>query len=187
MQVSETKLPGILLIEPKVYPDSRGYFFEMFNQANYDKHGINKHFVQDNISRSSKNVLRGLHYQLEKPQAKLVSVLQGSVYDVVVDIRKNSPTFGQWFGVELNDKNHLQLFIPEGFAHGFYVLSQEVYFFYKCSDYYHPPSEQGIRWDDPDLGINWGAVDPIVSEKDKNYKSLKQVPDELLLTYNTSK
>jgi dTDP-4-dehydrorhamnose 3,5-epimerase len=180
VQVYKTKLPGLLIIEPKVYKDSRGFFFETFYESKYKAGGINKPFVQDNISRSTRNVLRGLHYQLERPQAKLVSVFRGAVFDVAVDIRKGSPTFGQWEGLELSDKNNLQLFIPEGFAHGFCVLSDEADFFYKCTDYYHPESEHGILWNDPDLAISWKIADPILSEKDKKYKRLKDVLPEVL-------
>lgn len=183
MQVHKTKLPGLLIIEPKVFGDNRGFFFETFYEKKYQEHGINKPFVQDNISRSTKNVVRGLHYQLEKPQAKLVSVFRGAVLDVAVDIRKGSPTFGQWQGVELNDQNHLQLYIPEGFAHGFSVLSDEVDFFYKCTDYYHPQSEHGILWNDPNLAIDWKVAEPVLSEKDKKYRLLNQVAAELLLDY----
>ncbi|HVV68957.1 MAG TPA: dTDP-4-dehydrorhamnose 3,5-epimerase [Gammaproteobacteria bacterium] len=174
------KLPGLLLIEPQVFKDPRGFFLETHNLRNYLAKGISTSFVQDNISRSVKGVLRGLHYQLEHPQAKLVSVIRGAVLDVVVDIRRGSPTFGQWQGVELSDENHLQLFIPEGFAHGFSVLSEEVDFLYKCSDYYHPESEFGIRWDDPNINISWQNSEPILSQKDKAYPLLSEVVPEHL-------
>lgn len=180
MQVHKTKLSGLLIIEPKVYQDNRGFFFETYSAEKYKERGITTTFVQDNISRSTKHVLRGLHYQLEKPQAKLVSVLRGAVLDVAVDIRKGSPTFGQWESIELSDVNHLQFYIPIGFAHGFAVLSEEVDFFYKCSDYYHPPSEQGILWSDPDLAIDWKTTTPILSEKDKKYKCLQEIKEECL-------
>src|SRR5579872_6667946 len=134
MQIKEVLLPGVLLIEPKIFTDDRGFFYESFNQARYEEYGIQKIFVQDNISRSHKNVVRGLHYQLTQPQAKLVSVISGEVFDVVADINPHSPTFGKWFGQILNDKNHLQIYIPEGYAHGFCVLSETADFMYKCTD-----------------------------------------------------
>lgn len=183
MKVIETALPGVLIIEPKVFSDQRGYFFESSHETRFKEVGINKAFVQDNISRSSKDVLRGLHYQLEKPQAKLVSVIRGAVFDVAVDIRHGSPTFGQWVGVELSDSNHRQLYVPEGFAHGFAVLSDVVDFHYKCSDYYHPQAEYGVHWGDPNIGIAWNISAPILSEKDKVYPFLEQIPIELLPKY----
>lgn len=173
MKITPTKLPGLLVIEPQVFHDSRGFFYESFYASRYEELGLTKPFVQDNLSRSKKSTLRGLHYQLQRPQAKLVSVIRGRVFDVAVDVRQGSPTFGQWFGIELSDANHLQLFIPEGFAHGFAVLSDEVDFFYKCSDYYHPASEQGVLWNDPDIGINWDIEQPILSKKDEVYPVLK--------------
>lgn len=180
MKLYETSLPGVIIIEPKVYGDTRGFFFETFQYEKYKQHGITKPFVQDNISRSVKGVLRGLHYQMEQPQGKLVSVFRGAVFDVAVDIRLGSPTFGHWVGVELNDENHRQLYIPEGFAHGFAVLSDEVDFFYKCTDYYQPASERGVRWNDPNIGIQWPVKDPILSDKDSHYPCLNQVlPDQL--------
>jgi dTDP-4-dehydrorhamnose 3,5-epimerase len=174
MQVKEVSLPGVLLIEPKIFSDSRGFFYESFNQQRYEKYGITKSFVQDNISRSSKNTIRGLHSQLIQPQAKLVSVISGKVFDVAVDIRPNSTTYGQWFGQILSDENHLQLYIPEGFAHGFCVLSDTADFLYKCTDYYYPEGEQGIRFDDPDLNINWPIEihQAIVSPKDLQHPFL---------------
>lgn len=183
MQVHKTKLPGVLIIEPKIYKDSRGFFFETFSEPKYKEHGMTKPFVQDNVSRSCQNVLRGLHYQLEKPQAKLVSVFRGAVLDVAVDVRKGSPTFGQWVGVELSDQNHLQLYIPEGFAHGFSVLTPEADFYYKCNDYYHPQAEFGVIWNDPEIGIDWKVAKPLLSEKDSQYKLLKDVAAESLPTY----
>lgn len=183
MHVYETTLPGVLIIEPKVYGDSRGFFFETFQSEKYQQAGLTKPFVQDNISRSSKGVLRGLHYQLEKPQAKLVSVFQGAVLDVAVDVRQGSPHFGKWVAVELNDTNHRQLFIPEGFAHGFVVLSDTADFFYKCSDYYHPASECGVQWNDPKIGIDWNIENPHLSEKDLLYPPLHAVPTHQLPSY----
>ena len=175
MQIKSTLFPDVLLLQPKLFEDSRGFFYESFNQVHYKEAGISKNFVQDNISRSIKNTLRGMHYQIDKPQAKLVSVIMGEVFDVVVDIRKDSPSFGKWFGQILNDKNHYQLYIPEGFAHGFCVLSDTADFMYKCTDYYYPNGERGIRFDDPDVNIKW-PIDikhAILSEKDKLYPRLK--------------
>lgn len=183
MQIHKTQLPGVLIIEPKIFKDSRGFFFETFNGTRYQECGINKNFVQDNISRSTQGVVRGLHYQLEKPQAKLVTVLRGKVFDVAVDVRQGSPTFGQWTGVELSDENHLQFYIPEGFAHGFSVLSPEADFLYKCSDYYHPQGEAGVIWNDPALNIDWKVANPVLSEKDSQYKPLKDISAEFLPAY----
>lgn len=173
MKITQTKLSGLLVIEPQVFHDPRGFFYESFYAARYEELGLTKPFVQDNLSRSKKSTLRGLHYQLERPQAKLVSVIRGRVFDVAVDVRQGSPTFGEWFGIELSDANHLLFYIPEGFAHGFAVLSDEADFFYKCSDYYHPASEQGVLWNDPDIGIAWDVDQPILSKKDEVYPVLK--------------
>lgn len=181
MKIIATPIKDLILIDPKSHQDERGFFFEAFQAERYQlllKKDI--HFVQDNLSRSSKNVLRGLHYQIKQPQDKLVTVIRGSVFDVAVDIRIQSPTFGQWFGVILNDKNHYQLFIPKGFAHGFCVLSEVVDFHYKCSDYYNPEAEQGILWSDLSLAINWPLQVPIISAKDKTYTCLKDIPSSLL-------
>jgi dTDP-4-dehydrorhamnose 3,5-epimerase len=177
MQVKEVSLPGVLLIEPKAFADSRGFFYESFHQKRYEECGIKKTFVQDNISRSAKNTLRGLHYQLIQPQAKLVSVISGKVFDVAVDIRPQSATYGQWFGQVLSDENHLQLYIPEGFAHGFCVLSETADFLYKCTDYYYPQGEKGIRFDDPELNIGWPIEinQAIVSQKDLQHPYFKFV------------
>jgi dTDP-4-dehydrorhamnose 3,5-epimerase len=174
MQIKPTLFPDVLLIQPKIFEDSRGFFYESFNQNNYAEIGIKKNFVQDNISRSVKNTLRGMHYQIDKPQAKLVSVTQGEVFDVVVDIRKNSPTYGKWFGEYLNDQNHYQLYIPEGFAHGFCVISDTADFMYKCTDYYYPQGERGLRFDDPAVNIQWpiDTAKAILAEKDKLYPDL---------------
>lgn len=183
MKIQETSLPGVMIIEPKLYQDTRGFFYESFQHIKYQELGIKKSFVQDNVSRSAKNVLRGLHYQLKHPQAKLVFVSRGAVLDVAVDIRRGSPTFGNWISVELNDENHRQLYIPEGFAHGFLALSDEVDFFYKCTDYYDPTSEFGIRWDDPNIGITWGITDPLLSDKDSVYPLLNQLSPQQLPLY----
>ena len=169
MKVTATAIPDVLIIEPKIFGDSRGFFFESFNQRDFNAAtGTDFTFVQDNHSRSEKGVLRGLHYQLGKPQGKLVRVVRGSVFDVAVDIRHSSPTFGQWMGVELNEHDNRQLWVPPGLAHGFLVLSASAEFLYKTTDYYAPEFERCIAWDDPDLAINWPASDAmILSTKDK--------------------
>jgi dTDP-4-dehydrorhamnose 3,5-epimerase len=177
MIIKESPLPGVLIIEPKVFEDSRGYFFESFNRKNLMDSGIEAQFVQDNQSLSQFGVLRGLHYQLAPyAQSKLVRVLLGSVWDVVVDIRKNSPTFGQYYGIELSAENKLQLFIPQGFAHGFAVTSPSAVFFYKCDSFYNPEAERGIRFDDPELAIPWpiAANEAIISAKDKILPLMKE-------------
>lgn len=171
MKITNTALPDVLLIEPRVFSDPRGYFYESHQIKKYQDAGMHP-FVQDNISYSKKNVLRGLHYQLNNAQDKLVSVLKGKVFDVAVDVRKGSPTFGHWVGYELSDENHWQLYIPKGFAHGFCVLSDEAYFHYKCSDFYNPTSEYGIVWNDPTINIAWPLAQPLVSDKDALNKTL---------------
>ena len=170
MNVIPTEIPEVLLLEPRVFGDERGFFFESFNAREFQKAtGLDVTFVQDNHSRSVRGVLRGLHYQIQQTQGKLVRVTQGSVFDVAVDIRKNSPTFGQWVGVELSAENYRQCWIPPGFAHGFLVLSESADFLYKTTDYYAPEYEHCIRWDDPDLSINWPLqAKPTVSLKDCN-------------------
>jgi len=173
MKVIKTKLEGLIIIEPQVFGDARGFFFESYQEERYQAAGIDCRFVQDNQSLSKHGVLRGLHYQLKHPQDKLVSVLAGKVLDVAVDIRKSSPTFGQWVAIELSAENHRQLFVPKGFAHGFSVLSESAHFYYKCSDYYHPEDELGILWSDPDLGIEWQIENPELAEKDKRHPRLK--------------
>ncbi len=179
MKVFEGEIPGILIIEPKVYGDERGYFFESFNERKWrDATGLDVRFVQDNQSRSAKGVLRGLHYQIGRPQGKLVRVLAGEVFDVAVDIRRDSPYFGKWTGVVLSGENKRQMWIPEGFAHGFYVMSDTVEFFYKCTDYYFPEGERGIAWDDPDIGIKWPLTDEVLlSDKDLRNPRLKDQHD----------
>ena len=169
MKVTKTQLEGVLILEPKVFGDERGFFMESFNQRVFDE-AVGQHveFVQDNHSRSTKGVLRGLHYQLQQPQGKLVRVTRGAVFDVAVDIRKSSPTFGHWVGVELTESNHRQLWIPAGFAHGFVVTSDSADFLYKASDYYAPAHERSILWNDTDIGIEWPDIggEPKVSPKD---------------------
>lgn len=151
-------IEGLCIIEPAVHGDSRGYFMETYNQNDMRENGLDMVFVQDNQSRSSKGVLRGLHFQKQFPQGKLVRVIRGSVFDVAVDLRKSSQTYGKWFGVELTEENKKQFYIPEGFAHGFLVLSDIAEFCYKCTDFYHPGDEGGIAWNDPDIGIDWASV-----------------------------
>ena len=166
--VTPTAIPDVLMLEPKVFGDSRGFFFESFNEQDFAQAtGLNVTFVQDNHSRSAKGVLRGLHYQLQQPQGKLVRVVRGAVFDVAVDIRRSSPTFGQWVGCELSEDNHRQVWIPPGFAHGFVVLSESADFLYKTTDYYAPAHERCIAWNDPDIGIQWPAGHtPVLSAKD---------------------
>jgi dTDP-4-dehydrorhamnose 3,5-epimerase len=183
VNVIETKLPGVLIIEPKVFGDARGYFFETWQLTRYAAIGIRESFVQDNVSYSACGVLRGLHYQNPNPQGKLVSVLQGEVFDVAVDIRVSSPTFGQWVGVNLSGDNHRQLWVPPGFAHGFCVTSETAYFSYKCTDLYTPQAEGGVMWNDPDLGIQWPLADIILSDKDRLYARLKDIPKSRLPRY----
>jgi dTDP-4-dehydrorhamnose 3,5-epimerase len=175
MNIKETKLQGLLVLEPDVFGDQRGYFLEMYNRTRYSDAGISKNFVQDNISFSKKGVLRGLHFQHPQPQGKLVQVISGSVLDVAVDIRSGSATFGNWHGEILSDENHKQLYIPEGFAHGFCVLSETAIFHYKCTDFYNPAAEGGIIWNDPDIGIEWPVGEPVVSGKDAKYPRLKDI------------
>lgn len=167
MKVIETQLAGVLIIEPKVFGDHRGFFLETFQVERYRDAGIGLPFVQDNHSRSQRGVLRGLHFQRTRPQGKLVSVSRGAVYDVAVDINPDSPTCGQYVGVELNDENHRQLWVPPGYAHGFYVLSEVADFQYKCTDYYQPEDEGGLLWNDPDVGIPWPVAEPQLSAKDQ--------------------
>lgn len=176
MKVTPTAIPDVLLIEPKVFGDSRGFFFESFNQKSFNEAtGLNVNFVQDNHSRSAKGVLRGLHYQVEQPQGKLVRVVRGAVFDVAVDLFKGSPTFGQWVGVELSEDNHRQLWVPAGFAHGFIVLSESADFLYKTTDYYAPQHERCIAWNDPEVGIHWPTdVQPLLSAKDQAGKRLSE-------------
>ena len=168
MQVSKTPIDGLLTIEPKIFADPRGMFYEVYSESKYEEHGISC-FVQDNHSISKKGVVRGLHYQVNSVQSKLVRVTRGEIFDVAVDIRKQSPTYGKWWGLSLSETNNFQLYIPIGFAHGFCVLSELAEVLYKCSDYYSPENERGILWNDPDLAIDWPVKDPILSEKDAVY------------------
>jgi dTDP-4-dehydrorhamnose 3,5-epimerase len=175
MTVTRLAIPDVLLIEPKVFGDDRGFFFESYNHARFEEAaGKSLTFVQDNHSRSRKNVLRGLHYQIQQPQGKLVRVVQGAVFDVAVDIRKSSPTFGQWVGEILSEENKRQLWVPEGFAHGFVVLSDSADFLYKTTDYWAPQHERCIVWNDPAIGIQWPAgIEPMLSGKDAQGQSFQ--------------
>ena len=180
MKLIQTSLPGVLIIEPRVFGDERGFFMETWNQARYSEAGLPCSFVQDNLSFSRRGVLRGLHFQNPNPQGKLVYVLQGEVFDVAVDIRRGSPTFGQWTGVTLSAENKRQFWVPAGFAHGFCVTSQTALFAYKCTDLYNPTAEGSIRWDDPNLGIAWPLRDVELSAKDSQAMSLADYPGEHL-------
>ena len=172
----KTSIDGIYIITPKKFGDNRGYFMETYNEHDFKENGLNYNFVQDNQSKSSKGVLRGLHFQINHPQAKLVRVIEGEVYDVAVDLRKDSKTYGKYVGVILSAENNKQLMIPRGFAHGFLVLSDSAIFAYKCDDFYHPEDEGGIAFDDPEVNIEWPFKDNLnLSEKDKNRKTLKEV------------
>lgn len=178
MKISETGIEGLTIIEPRVIKDERGYFFESYHRETLETMGIHQTFIQDNQSRSVEGVIRGLHYQKEPhAQAKLVRVTEGKIFDVAVDIRKGSPTYGKWFGAELSEQNQLQLLIPRGFAHGFSVLSPFATIFYKCDAYYHPPSDSGIRFNDPDLQIDWkvDTASALISEKDRGLPYLKDI------------
>ena len=177
IKVTKCDIEGLYVIEPQVHADARGYFVETYNQKDMHEAGLDMVFVQDNQSKSSKGVLRGLHFQKEYPQGKLVRVLSGRVFDVAVDVRKNSKTYGKWFGVELSDENKKQFYISEGFAHGFLVLSDEAVFAYKVTDFYHPGDEGGIMWNDPDIAVEWPieeGMEILLSDKDKVQPSFKE-------------
>lgn len=174
--VTPCDIEGLYVIEPTVFKDERGYFVETYNQNDMKEAGLDMVFVQDNQSMSTRGVLRGLHFQKQFPQGKLVRVVRGKVFDVAVDLRSDSKTYGKWFGVELSAENMKQFYIPEGFAHGFLVLSDEAEFCYKCTDFYHPGDEGGLAWNDPEIGVEWPleeSVDLIISEKDQKWKGLK--------------
>ncbi|MCD6239346.1 MAG: dTDP-4-dehydrorhamnose 3,5-epimerase [Thermotogae bacterium] len=172
-----TPIEGLYIIEPRVFPDERGFFMESYNKRKFEEIGLTMDFVQDNHSRSRRGVLRGLHFQLLHPQGKLVRVTRGEVFDVAVDIRKGSLTFGKWYGLILSEENKKMFYIPEGFAHGFLVLSDEADFLYKCTDYYYPDEDDGIIWNDPDIGIDWplDGIEPILSGKDRKRPRLKEL------------
>ena len=178
MRITEFELKGLLLLQPEVFRDERGFFMETWNARKYGQLGLPTTFVQDNLSRSSRGTLRGLHYQKPHSQGKLVSLLKGKVWDVSVDLRLDSPTFGKWVGTTLDSDIGSQLYIPPGFAHGFCTLSEEALFFYKCTDFYFPADERGIAWNDPQLNINWPVSDPLLSSKDRGYPNLGEVPPE---------
>lgn len=180
MKVITTSLPGTHILEPQVFGDARGFFYESYNEARYREAGINHQFVQTNVSRSSRGVLRGLHYQWPNPQGKIVSVLEGEVYDVAVDIRRGSPNFGQSIGVMLSAENHRHFWVPEGFAHGFCVLSEYATFIYQCTALYDPGADAGIRWNDAALAIDWPISAPLLSEKDCRTPLLGDVDSERL-------
>jgi len=183
MKIITTSIGGILIIETRTFKDKRGFFMETYHQKKYNTYGINATFVQDNLSYSLKNTLRGLHFQMKHPQAKLIQVISGEIFDVAVDLRPGSDTFGKWTGIHLSDENRRQVFLPEGFAHGFCVLSEFALFYYKCSDFYTPDDESGIIWSDPDIGIEWPVINPIISEKDNQYHKLIDLTAEQLPSF----
>ena len=180
MRVTPTAIPDVLLIEPKVFGDARGFFLETWNLGRYRAAGLDADFVQDNLSFSRRGILRGLHFQNPKPQGKLLQVLLGEVFDVAVDIRRSSPTFGKWHGLVLSAENKRQFYIPPGFAHGFVVLSETALFHYKCTECYSPKDEMAIRWDDPDIGVEWPLKEPLLSERDTQGMRLRDAPPERL-------
>lgn len=180
-----TSIPGVRVFTPGLFGDARGFFLQTYQTREYAAAGLDRVFVQDNLSRSRRDTIRGLHYQLRHPQGKLVSVLRGAVLDVAVDIRRGSPTFGRFEAVELSEENRKQFYVPEGFAHGFRVLTDVADFCYKCTDFYAPGDEYGVKWDDPALGVPWGDVAaPVVSAKDRNLPRLADVPLDHLPEYN---
>jgi dTDP-4-dehydrorhamnose 3,5-epimerase len=177
MEFEPTAIPDVVLIRPKVFGDARGFFLESWEERKFAAAGIDAHFVQDNHSRSGRHILRGLHYQIQHPQGKLVRVVSGAVFDVAVDIRRSSPTFGRWVGVTLSAENHHMLWVPPGFAHGFVVLSDSADFLYRCTDFYAPQHERAVLWNDPDLGVKWPlppGAEPVLSTKDAAAKHLRE-------------
>ncbi|MFC1565732.1 dTDP-4-dehydrorhamnose 3,5-epimerase [Candidatus Neomarinimicrobiota bacterium] len=178
--IKDSKISGIKIITPQIHKDIRGYFFESFNTNDFKRLGLPTKYLQDNQAFSHKNVLRGLHYQLKYPQGKLVRVIQGEVFDIAVDIREGSPTFGKFVGVHLSDKNNKIMYIPEGFTHGYVVLSEAAIFQYKCTELFHPEDEYGLIWDDKDLNIKWPVNNPILSEKDKSLPTLQLINGKIL-------
>ena len=168
MKIIPTEIPDVVVLEPRVFEDPRGFFMETYHRRQFAELGITAEFVQDNQSRSSRSVLRGLHYQIEHPQGKLCRVVRGEIYDVVVDLRRSAATFGHWVGVSLSEQNRRQFYVPAGFAHGFVVLSEVAELLYKCTEFYSPQHERTIRWDDPELGIDWPVREPLLSRKDAN-------------------
>ena len=186
MQRIETSLPGVIELRPVIHGDDRGFFIETYHQAKFTTLDISDTFVQDNHSRSAKGTLRGLHYQLKQPQAKLCRVIEGEALDIAVDIRLGSPQFGRWTSVLLSATQHNQVYVPKGFAHGFLALTDNVQFLYKCSDYYAPADERGILWDDPALNITWGIAKPVLSAKDAKNTRLAEIPEGLLPRYQST-
>ena len=184
MQKTELSLPGVWELRPKIFRDARGFFVETYHQKEFANLGITDSFVQDNHSSSVKGTIRGLHYQLQNPQAKLCRVVEGEAFDVAVDIRMGSPHFGKWASVILSAKEQNQIYIPRGFAHGYLALSEKVQFLYKCSDFYEPEDDHGILWSDSQIGISWNIANPIVSEKDSRFTTLSQTPKEFLPQYH---
>ena len=184
MKVEATSVPGVIIIEPRAFPDDRGVFFETWSQARYAQAGVPERFVQDNISRSARGVVRGLHYQHPNAQGKLLTVLEGEIFDIAVDIRRGSPTFKQWVGATLSAENRRQLYVPAGFAHGFQAVSAEAVLLYKCTEYYQPSSEHSILWSDGELAIPW-PLPPILSDKDRDAPLLRDIPDSRLPEFVT--
>jgi dTDP-4-dehydrorhamnose 3,5-epimerase len=183
LRLAHTEIEGLLIIEPRAFDDQRGFFMETFHRKRYETYGVGTDFCQDNLSFSCQKTLRGLHYQLPHEQDKLVQVLQGEVFDVAVDIRRGSPTFGRYVGIRLSSLNRRQLFIPKGFAHGFCVLSETALFSYKCSDFYAPDCDRGVLWSDPAADIAWPISDPMLSVKDQRLPLLKDIPSDKLPVY----
>jgi dTDP-4-dehydrorhamnose 3,5-epimerase len=184
MNQERTLLREILIIEPEAFADNRGYFMETYQETRYRNSGVGVRFVQDNLSYSRKGTLRGLHYQFPRTQDKLIQVIMGEIFDVAVDIRRGSATYGRWTSALLSERNHRQMFVPAGFAHGFCVLSATAYVLYKCSDYYSPETEGGVLWSDPDLAIPWPIQDPLVSRKDAAHPRLRHIPQDKLPPLN---
>ena len=180
MRFESTAISGVMKIYPKIHKDNRGYFFESFKENEFVDNNLEVSFVQDNQAKSSKGVLRGLHYQLNYPQGKLAWVTLGKVFDVAVDIRRGSPTFGQTITTLLDDKSHMRFYVPPGFAHGYYVLSEKAIFNYKCTDFYHPEDEYGIKWNDPSINIEWGEGDKVISNKDARHSNLNEINEDFL-------
>jgi dTDP-4-dehydrorhamnose 3,5-epimerase len=180
MNILTCDIAGLLIIEPKVFGDARGFFLESYNERRYREAGVNAAFVQDNVSFSRRGILRGLHFQNPNPQGKLLQVLQGEVFDVAVDVRRGSPTFGKWHGLVLSSENRRQFYIPAGFAHGFLVTSDTALFQYKCTELYSPKDEMAVRWDDPAIGIQWPMNDPLISERDSKALRLQDIPPNRL-------
>lgn len=183
MKVTQTRIPSVLLIEARIFKDPRGFFMESWHQTRYLESGIPAQFVQDNVSYSSRGVLRGLHFQSPSPQGKLVSVLKGEIFDVAVDLRVGSPHFGQWVGANLSSENNLQLWVPEGFAHGFCVVSETAMVTYKCTSLYAPQYEVSLQWNDPDVGVEWPQIPPSLSTKDEKGIRLRDIPRDKLFQY----